>query len=66
MKHCLLIGSVAVLAIGLYPWRGAAVAQPPTADSVSLKEKEAKMFSTSAGYCRARKVCITRFERGTP
>ena len=52
MKHLLLMGSVAAIAIGLCPWRGAAVAQTPTADSSNLKEQEAKMFSTSAGYER--------------
>jgi len=66
MKHLILIGSVTAIAFGLCPWPSTAVAQTPTADSLNLKQQEAKMFSTSAGHCRARKVCETRFERGTP
>ena len=41
MKHLLLIGSVAAIAIGLCPWRGGALAQIPTADRLNPKEQEA-------------------------
>lgn len=52
MLHSLLIASVAAIAFGRFSWHCAAVAQTPTADSLNLKEQQAKMFSKSARYER--------------